>query len=96
MAVISYSCWQKRFGGDASVVGRVVKFNSMDFTVLGIAPQGFFGTELFYTPEVFFPTMMQKELEGGSGYLERRDVSQHVYRGTAQTGRDHCRRPRPD
>jgi predicted permease len=86
VAVISYSCWQKRFGGDPSVVGRHVKFNSMDFTVLGVAPQGFFGTELFYVPEVFFPLMMQKELEGGNGYLERRDVSNTFIVGRLKTG----------
>ena len=86
VAVISYGCWQKRFGSDPSVVGRQVKFNSMDFTVLGVAPQGFFGTELFYTPEVFFPLMMQKELEGGSGYLDRRDVSNTFIVGRLKPG----------
>jgi predicted permease len=86
VAVISFGCWQKRFGGDPAVVGRQVKFNSMDFTVLGVAPQGFFGTELFYTAEVFFPMMMQKELEGGSGYLERRDVSNTFIVGRLKTG----------
>lgn len=86
VAVISYNCWQKRFGGDSSVIGRKVKFNSMDFTVLGVTPQGFFGTELFYTPEVFFPTMMQKELEGGSGYLKRRDVSNTFIVGRRKPG----------
>jgi hypothetical protein len=54
------------------VVGRIVKINSMDFTVLGVAPQGFFGTELYFRPEVYFPMMMEKQLEGGSGWLEER------------------------
>src|SRR5579864_4579261 len=62
VAVLSYDCWRKHFGGDASVVNRVVKFNSMDFTVLGVAPQEFSGIELYYRPEVYFPMMMQKEL----------------------------------
>ncbi len=74
VAVLSYSGWQKRFGGDPGVVGRTVKFNGRDFTLLGVAPRGFFGTEMWYEPEIFFPMMMQKELEGGSGYLERRGV----------------------
>jgi len=72
LAVLSYACWQKRFGGDPGVAGRQVKFNGMDFTVLGVAPRGFFGTELYYVPDVFFPMMMQKEREGGGGYLESR------------------------
>jgi len=72
IAVVTYTCWQTRFGSDAAIVGKAVKFNGMDFTILGVLPRGFFGTELFYSPEVFFPMMMQKELEGGSGYLDRR------------------------
>jgi len=72
LVVLSYPCWQKRFGGDPGAVGRVVKVNGMDFTVLGVMPRGFFGTEIFYMPEVFFPMMMQKELEGGAGNLEAR------------------------
>ncbi len=86
VAVISYGCWQKRFGGDPTVVGRSVKFNSMDFTVLGVAPPGFFGTEIFYVPDVFFPMMMQKQLEGGGGYLDRRDVSNTFIVGRLKTG----------
>ena len=86
VAVLSYVCWQERFGGDPSVIGRVVKFNSMDFTVLGISPRGFFGTELYYTPEVFFPMMMQKQLEGGNGYLEKRDTSNTFILGRLKPG----------
>jgi hypothetical protein len=66
-----YPGWQKRFGGDPTVVGRTVKFNGQDFTILGITPPGFYGTELYFAPDVFFPMMMQKQLEGGSGYLEK-------------------------
>jgi predicted permease len=72
VAVLSYACWKKRFGGDPSAVGRTVKFNGMDFTILGVTPRGFFGTELYFVPEVFFPMAMQQRLEGGTGYLDKR------------------------
>lgn len=86
VAVISYACWQKRFAGDPAVIGRTVKFNSRDFTVLGVTPRGFFGTELYFTPDVFFPMMMQKQLEGGSGYLERREDSNTFIVGRRKPG----------
>ena len=86
IAVISYPCWQQRFGGDPGAVGRTVKFNGMDFTIIGIAPRGFFGTELFFTPEVFFPMMMQKQLEGGSGNLESRSMSNTFVAGRRKPG----------
>jgi predicted permease len=84
--VLSYACWQKRFGGDKGAIGSVVKINGMDFTILGVMPRGFFGTELFFDPEVFFPLMMQKELEGGSGNLERRDNSNTFIDGRLKPG----------
>jgi len=86
VAVLSWPCWQKRFGGDPAVVGRTVKINGMDFTILGVTPQGFFGTELFFAPDIFFPTMMQKQLEGGSGYLEARDAGNFFAAGRLKPG----------
>ena len=71
VAVVTYGCWQKRFAADPSVVGRIVKINGMDFTILGVAPAGFFGTELYYAPEIFFPMMMESRLAGGSALTDR-------------------------
>jgi len=86
LVILSYVCWQKRFGGEKSAIGRVVKINGMDFTILGVMPRGFFGTELFFDPEVFFPMMMQKELEGGAGYLDERGNSNTFVAGRLKTG----------
>ena len=86
VAVLSWPCWQKRFGGDPAAVGRTVKINGMDFTILGVAPQGFFGTELFFAPDIFFPSMMQKQLEGGKGYLENRDAGNFFAVGRLKPG----------
>ena len=86
VAVLTWPCWQKRFGGDPAVVGRTVKFNGMDFTILGVTPSGFFGTELYFAPDVFFPMMMQKQLEGGGGYLEKRGTSNTFIAGRLKPG----------
>jgi predicted permease len=86
VAVLTWPCWRKRFGGDPAVVGRTVKFNGMDFTILGVTPPGFFGTELYFAPDVFFPMMMQKQLEGGSGYLDNRDAGNTFVAGRLKPG----------
>lgn len=86
LIVLSYACWQKRFGGDQGAIGRAVKINGMDFTILGVMPRGFFGTELFFEPEVYFPMMMQKELEGGAGSLDRRQNSNTFVGGRLKPG----------
>lgn len=73
VAVISYNCWQRRFAGDPEIVGKSVEFNSRPFTIIGVAPKGFIGTEVAYDPEMFIPVMMAKTIEPGSTWLERRD-----------------------
>ncbi len=75
VAVISYNCWQHRFGGDPSIVGKKVEFNSRPFAIIGVAPKGFIGTEVAYDPEMFIPIMMATAIEPGSRWLERRDNS---------------------
>lgn len=69
--VLSYTGWQKHFGGDPNIVGARAQVNDREFTVLGVTPQGFFGTELFFAPDVFFSMSMQKEL-AGADLLDRR------------------------
>lgn len=72
-AVISYGCWQKRFASDRSIVGQTLTLNSHAFTVIGVAPQGFIGTEVAYAPEIFVPLTMAHEVEPGSNWLDSRD-----------------------
>ena len=74
VAVISYSLWQTRFGGDPSVIDRDVLINGKKFKVIGVAPAGFKGTEVIYTPEIYVPFAMQKWIEPESDYLDERDT----------------------
>ncbi len=73
VAVISHNCWQHRFAGDPQIVGKTVQFNSHPFTIIGVAPKGFIGTEVAYDPEMFIPVMMAKTIEPGSTWLDKRD-----------------------
>jgi predicted permease len=63
VAVITYGCWQKRFGGDPEIAGKRVKINGLEYTIAGVAPREFVGTELVYTPEVFVPMAMARQIE---------------------------------
>jgi hypothetical protein len=51
--VLSYTGWQK-LGGDPNIVGAKLQVNGRDYTMLGVTPKGFIGTELFFAPDVFF------------------------------------------
>jgi predicted permease len=74
LAVLAYDTWQSRFGGRRDIVGSTLVINGMPFTVVGVTPQGFHGTETVYRPEIFVPLMMQPHIELGSTWLERRET----------------------
>lgn len=71
-AVLSYDYWRTRFGASPSVVGSTMLVNRIPFTVLGVAPPGFYGTEVFYRPNIWVPMMMQAQIEVGNPWLENR------------------------
>src|SRR5947208_2782526 len=73
VAVISYNCWQHRFGGDPQIVVKIVEFNNRPCTVVGVGPKGFIGTEVAYEPEMFIPVVMAKTIEPGSTWIDKRD-----------------------
>jgi predicted permease len=64
VAVISYACWQSRFALDPQIVGRSVKINGEHFTVVGVAPRGFIGTERFFASEIWVPFSVIRVIEG--------------------------------
>jgi macrolide transport system ATP-binding/permease protein len=45
VAVLSYSAWQNRFGGDPEIVGKAVRLDDIPFTVVGVAGESFAGTD---------------------------------------------------
>ena len=72
-AVLSYGAWQARFGGDPAIVGKTIRINRLPYTVFGVAPGEFHGTELFYWPEVWVPMMMEPRIESQS-WLDNRST----------------------
>jgi len=72
-AVLSYGAWQARFGGDPAIVGKSIRINRLPYTVFGVAPPDFHGTELFYWPEVWVPMMMEPRIETQS-WLDNRST----------------------
>jgi macrolide transport system ATP-binding/permease protein len=53
-AVMSYEEWQRNFAGDASVVGSTFWINTKPVTIVGIAPEGFYGDRLSTDPPEFY------------------------------------------
>jgi predicted permease len=78
VAVLSYAYWKVRFGGDPGIVGRTVSVNKHPYIVVGVAPEGFNGTERFIWPEVWVPVQNEAQLEGYQWLHQRGDSNAWV------------------
>jgi predicted permease len=72
LAVLSYDEWTTHFGGSPDVVGSTIRINAHPFTVIGVAPRGFIGSEIFYRPAIWVPMMMEPVIEPGHNWLNQR------------------------
>jgi len=72
VAVISYGMWHTRFGGDPKVLGKTIRLNRHDLTIIGVAPQGFHGTLAGVVFEVWMPVTMATAMGTGDGTLHYR------------------------
>jgi predicted permease len=79
--VLSYAYWMSHFQGDRDVVGRRVEVNGHPFTVLGVAPSRFRGTELYFTPDFWVPLVNEQQVGGGN------DLDGRGVRGLSLVGR---------
>jgi predicted permease len=72
--VISHRLWQSRFAADPSAIGRKVKVNGHPFTVIGVAPPGFTGTELIVAADYWVPMTMELQIEPGNDWIHSRSA----------------------
>jgi len=75
VVVLSHNFWQRRFAGDPSIVGRTVTLNGRGFTVIGVGPPGFRGTQTYLNLDLFVPMMMQSSVTSGGDRLSVRGNS---------------------
>jgi predicted permease len=65
--VLSHAFWTRQFGGEPGAIGSLIMLNARPFTIVGVAPAGFRGTEVGQSVDVFAPMMMQQTLMPGLG-----------------------------
>lgn len=73
--VLSYQSWQGEYAGDPSIVGSTIYIQAKPFTVIGIAPRGFFGDRVTDTPPDFWvPIQMEPYVEAGDSILHNPEL----------------------
>jgi predicted permease len=84
VAVISYGFWQTRFSGAPSVLGRSLRVNGRDLTIVGVTPKAFQGTVLGLNFDVWLPATLAPAIVDGSRELEDRGVRGYSVLGWLQ------------
>src|SRR5215469_4086236 len=72
VVVISYHFWQSRFQGDPEIIGKTQRFDNVVHTIIGVMPEGFYGTFVGRAMEYWAPLSMLEVYDAGSGILEAR------------------------
>jgi len=75
--VLSDAFWRARFAANPGIIGTTVDLNKHPFTILGVAPPEFHGTELFLRPDFWVPMVNQQQIDGYD-YLTKR-FSQTIF-----------------
>jgi macrolide transport system ATP-binding/permease protein len=68
-AVMSYAAWQSRYQRDPAILGSTVRVNTRPVTIVGIAPEGFFGDRLTTTPPDFYFPIESMPLIANAAYV---------------------------
>ena len=85
VTVISYLYWQRRFAGDPGVLGRTVTINRVPFTIVGVAPPGFYGEVVGRMTDLWMPLTMAPALMKRD-WLTRPDISWLLFVGRRAPG----------
>lgn len=72
VTVISYQTWRDRYHGDPAIIGKPQILNGVKHTIIGVAPEGFYGTFVGYAFQFWVPASMEEVFGGGTYKLENR------------------------
>jgi predicted permease len=73
--VLAHETWNDQFGSDPGVVGQQVRLGGLDFTVIGVAPEGFSGMHLALPPAYYVPIAISPSLtDSQPNVLQQRNL----------------------
>ena len=71
VVVISYEMWRNRFKGDPEIIGKTQRLNNIPHTIIGVTPEGFYGTFVGRAMQFWVPVSMQAAFRGGYKLQDR-------------------------
>src|SRR4030095_16136166 len=88
VVVLAYDTWTEQFGADSNIVDRRVRLSGIDFTVIGVGPEGFSGLDPYIRPGFYVPLAMVPALNRSppAHALERPDFRWLRVKGRLKPG----------
>ena len=88
VVVVGPDFWKHELASDTTIVGRPIRLNGVDFTVIGVAPESFPGMQVFARPDFYVPLAMARlfSTSVGKDFFEDRDDRGLIVRGRLQRG----------
>jgi predicted permease len=87
IAILSYHFWETEFGRDPSAIGRTVRMNGINFTIVGVMPPDFTGIDQWVRPYFYVPLSMAPRLiTSDPNVLEQRDNRMFNAKGRLKPG----------
>jgi len=86
VVVVSHRFWQSRLAGATAVVGQTLRVNDRPFTIAGVAPEGFQGTVMGLTFDLWVPATAVPLLVDGTRELENRGQRGYMALGDLRPG----------
>src|SRR5215472_17199883 len=72
VVVVSYQFWRNRLKGDPQVIGKTQRLNNVPHTIIGVTPEGFYGTFVGRAIQFWVPVSMEGNFRRGGYTLEDR------------------------
>jgi predicted permease len=88
VVVLGPAFWKREFANDPAVLGKKVRLNGAEFTVIGVAPETFPGMMIFGQPDFYMPLAMAKvfSTDRQKNFFEDRDDRELTVRGRLKPG----------
>ena len=86
IAMLTDGFWSSHFGRDPGVIGRSVLINKHAFTVVGVLPRGFTGTQLTFTPDIWLPMSMYAQADPNPDWYDARRAISLMVLGRLRSG----------
>src|ERR1700681_468983 len=88
VVVLGPDFWKHEFASDPGVIGRTIRLNGTEFTVIGVAPETFAGMPIFAHPDLYMPLAMAPVFSTNrqKNFFEDRDDRELTLRARLNSG----------